>query len=80
MVARNIWDRMGLTNNEFSIHNKDGSFMHSMSNNIFMSSSVMNRASNFKIGVECQIFVIVVFLTVAEFYNLGHIQGIIRVP
>ena len=23
MVARNIWDRMGLTNNEFSIHNKD---------------------------------------------------------
>ena len=26
-----------------------------------------------KIGVECQIFVIAIFLTVAEFYNLGHI-------
>ena len=36
-------------------------------------------ASNVEIGVECQIFVTVVFLTVAEFYNLGHIQGIKRV-
>ena len=34
----------------------------------------LDRSSNFEIGVECQIFV-----TVAEFYNLGHIQGIIRV-
>ena len=33
---------------------------------------------NVVIDVECQIYVIVVFLTVAEFYNLGHIQGIIR--
>jgi hypothetical protein len=32
--------------------------------------------SNINIGVECQIFVTVVFLTVVEFYNLGHIQGI----
>ena len=32
-----------------------------------------------EIGVECQILVIVIFLTAAEFYNLGHIQGIIRV-
>ena len=40
----------------------------------------LDRASNVEIGVECQIFVIVIFfLTVAEFYNLGHIQGIIRV-
>ena len=38
----------------------------------------LDRASNVKIGVECQIFVIVI-LTAAEFYNLGHIQGIIRV-
>ena len=38
----------------------------------------LDWASNVKIGVECQIFVIVIFLTVAEFYNLGHIQGIIR--
>ena len=35
-----------------------------------------DRASNVKIGVECQILVIVIFLTAAEFYNLGHIQGI----
>ena len=30
-------------------------------------------------GVECQIFVIVIFfLTVAEFYNLGYIKGIYK--
>ena len=39
----------------------------------------LNRASNVEIGVECQIFVVVIFLTAAEFNNLGHIQGIIRV-
>ena len=40
----------------------------------------LDRALNVKIGVECQIFVIVIFfLTAAKFYNLGHIQGIIRV-
>ena len=40
----------------------------------------LDRASNVEIGVERQIFVIVFFfLTSAEFYNLGHIQGIIRV-
>ena len=32
-----------------------------------------------EIGVECQMFVIAIFLTAVEFYNLGHIQGIIRV-
>jgi len=36
--------------------------------------------ANVEIGVECQIFVIVICSTVAKFYNLGHIQGIIRVP
>ena len=39
----------------------------------------LNRALNVEIGVEFQIFIIVTFLTTAEFYNLGHIQGIIRV-
>ena len=39
----------------------------------------LDRASNVEIGVECQMFVIVIFLTVAKFYNLGHIQGIITV-
>ena len=34
----------------------------------------MDRVANVRIGVDCQIFV-----TVAEFYILGHIQGIIRV-
>ena len=40
---------------------------------------VHDRGSNVEIDVECQIFVIVIFLTAAEFYNWGHIQGIIRV-
>ena len=40
----------------------------------------LDRASNVEIGVECEIFVIFTFLTAPEFYNLGHIQGIIRVP
>ena len=39
----------------------------------------LDRASNVEIGVECQMFVIAIFLTAVEFYNLGHIQGIIRV-
>ena len=34
----------------------------------------LNRASNLEIGVKCQIFVNVIFLTAAEFYNLGHIR------
>ena len=38
----------------------------------------LDRASNVKIGVECQIFVIVIFLTATKFYNLGHIQGILK--
>ena len=47
---------------------------------IMSGSCHLDRALNFEIGVECQIFVIVIFLTGAKFYNLGHIQGIIRVP
>ena len=40
----------------------------------------LGRVSNVKIGVKCQTFVVLYFfLTAAEFYNLGHIQGIIRV-
>ena len=31
-----------------------------------------------EIGAECQIFVIDTFLTADHFYNLGQIQGIIR--
>ena len=38
----------------------------------FMS---FDRASNVEIGVECQIFVIVIFLTAAKCYNLGDILG-----
>ena len=38
----------------------------------------LDRASNIEIGVECQIFVIVIFLTAVEFKNLGHIQGSFR--
>ena len=40
----------------------------------FMSGSCqLDIASNVEIGTECQIFVIVIFLTAAEFYNLRHI-------
>ena len=39
----------------------------------------LDRASNVKIGVESQTIVIVIFLTAAEVYKLGYIQGIIRV-
>ena len=47
---------------------------------ILMSSSChLDRASNVEIGVECQIFVIVISFNWGKFYNLGHIQGIIRV-
>ena len=41
-------------------------------------SSHLDRASNVKIGVEYQIFVIVIFFYCGQFYNLGHIQDIIR--
>ena len=45
----------------------------------FMSGSChLDRASNVEIGVECQIFAIVIFFN-CRFYNLGYIQGIIRV-
>ena len=44
---------------------------------LLSGSCHLDRASNVEIGVECQIFVIV--LTVAAFYSLGRIQGIIRV-
>jgi len=40
----------------------------------------LDRALNVETGVEFQIFVIAIFFKCgAEFYNLGHIQGIIRV-
>ena len=45
----------------------------------YVWSCHLARALNIEIGVEFQIFV-TVFLTAAKFYNLGHIQGIIRVP
>ena len=46
-----------------------------------MSSSChLDRLLDVKIDDECQIFVMLSFLIAAEFYNLGHIQGIIRVP
>ena len=40
----------------------------------------LDKMLNVEIGVECQMFVIAIFLTAVEFYNLGHIEGIIRVP
>jgi hypothetical protein len=44
-------------------------------NYLFMSGSChLNCASIVEIGVECRIFV-----TANNFYNYGHIQGIIRV-
>ena len=42
-------------------------------------SCYLDGVSNVEIGVECQIFFIAIFLSPAEFYNLWHIQGIIRV-
>ena len=55
----------------YNIHNKQNSKKHT-----FMSGSChLDRASIFEIGVECQIFLIVIFFTVAEYYNLGYIQG-----
>ena len=36
----------------------------------------MSFRQGVEFGVECQIFVIVTFLTEDKFYNLGHIQGI----
>ena len=40
----------------------------------------LDRVLNVKIGVEFQIFVFVIFfLTVAEFYNFGYIEVILRV-
>ena len=41
----------------------------------YPGSCHLDRASNFEIDVECQIFVTVIFLTAAEFYNLRHILG-----
>ena len=43
-------------------------------------SCYLDKALNVEIGVECQIFVTVIFFDCGNyFYNLGHIQGIIRV-
>ena len=47
---------------------------------IVMSASChLDRVLTVEIGVECQIFVIVIILTAAAFYNFGHTRGIIRV-
>ena len=37
----------------------------------------LDKASNVKIGVQCQYLLLLSSLTAAKFYNLGHIQGII---
>ena len=42
---------------------------------IMSGSCHLDGGSNVEIGVECQIFVIDIFLTAAEFYNLVDIQG-----
>ena len=54
---------------------------------IFQNNSVTNvwfmsfgRVFNVEIGVNVKYLLLLSFLTVAEFYNLGHIQGIIRAP
>ena len=53
----------------YNIHNKQNSKKH-----IFMSGSChLDRASIVENGVECQIFLIVIFLTMAEFYNICRI-------
>ena len=48
--------------------------------NLMSGSCHLDRASNVEIGVECQIKLLLLSsLTAAELYNLGYIQGIIRV-
>ena len=39
----------------------------------------LDRELHVEIGVECQMFISAIFLNSVEFYNLGHIQGIIIV-
>ena len=46
---------------------------------VMSGSCHLDRALNDEIGVECEIFIIVIFLPAVEFYNLEHIQGIMRV-
>ena len=41
-------------------------------------SCYFDRTSNVEISTECQIFVLLSLLTTTKFYNLGHIQGIMR--
>ena len=48
---------------------------HIWSNNVLSIHVIWTKCRMSKIGVECQIFLIVIFFTVAEYYNLGHIQG-----
>ena len=51
-------------------------FCSGISASCLMSGSChFNRASNDKFSVEFWIFVIVMFLTTADFWNLGHLQG-----
>ena len=35
----------------------------------------MSFGQSVEIGVDCQILLLLSFLTAAEFYNLGYIQG-----
>ena len=58
----------------YNIHNKQNSKKHTF----MFGSCHLDRASIIEIGVECQIFLILILLTADEFCNLGHIQGIIK--
>ena len=45
---------------------------------LMSGSCHLDRVSNVEIGVECKYLLLVFYLTGAKFYNLGHIQGIIK--
>ena len=46
---------------------------------VMSDSCPLDRASNVKIGVECQIFVIGIFFNCSRILQFGAIQGIIKV-
>ena len=46
---------------------------------LMYGSCHLDSALNVEIGVEYQMFVIVIFFHCSRVYNLGHLQGIIRV-
>ena len=45
-------------------------FLNFLNTNLMSGLYHLNRASNVEIGVECQIFVVVIFLTAAEFFKV----------